>query len=58
MPFADATDDELAKMLDAHYKGTIDLSTIWKVGDTRVVQLSNLGSSGRTSHVNQKMTMT
>ena len=33
--FADATDKQLEAMINAHYSGEIDLSTIWHVGDTR-----------------------
>ena len=55
--FADGTDEEIASMLEAHYQGKIDISKYWSVGDTRTVQLTNLGSSGSHSQSNQKMTM-
>ncbi len=55
--FADATDKEIAAMLDAHYAGLINIEDYWSVGDERVVQLTNLGSSGYKTHVDQKMTM-
>lgn len=44
-------------MLDAHYKGKINIEDYWSVGDTRTVQLTNIGSSGTQNHVDQLMTM-
>lgn len=38
--FADATDSELREMLQAHNNGTIDLSKLWKIGDTRKIHLN------------------
>lgn len=40
--FADGTDDEIAAMLDAHYKGLINVSDYWAVGDTRKVNLPTI----------------
>lgn len=33
--FATATDDQIAAMLEAHYKGLIDIADYWHVGDKR-----------------------
>ena len=55
--FADGTDEQISAMLDAHYKGKINIEDYWSVGDTRTVQLTNLGSSGTQVHVDQKMIM-
>ena len=58
VPFADATDEQLEKMLNAHYNGEIDLSTIWKVGDTRKIHINAIssGNGNNKSHVEQDMT--
>lgn len=55
--FKDGTDEEIAAMLDAHYAGEIDISDYWSIGDERVIQLTNLGSSGTVNYDGQKMTM-
>lgn len=38
--WADGTDEEIAAMLDAHYKNEINISDYWSVGDERVMHLS------------------
>lgn len=38
--FADATDDQVAAMIAAHYKGYINIGDYWHVGDTRKIHLS------------------
>lgn len=54
--WADATDAELQEALDLHYAGDIDLTKIWKVGDTRKVQLSAMAATGvGESHVAQEV---
>ncbi len=57
--FADATDEELAEILDAHYKGLINIEDYWNVGDTRKMHLSAMssGTGASESHVEQDMTM-
>lgn len=44
--FADATDEEIAGMLEMHKKGKIYIPDIWTVGDMRNVQLSAMGTGG------------
>ena len=57
--FSDATDDQIAAILDAHYKGIIKISDYWHVGDTRKMHLSAMssGTGANESHVAQDMTM-
>lgn len=57
--FATATDDEIKNILDAHYKGLIDIADYWKVGDTRNMSLSAMasGTGANESHVAQTMPM-
>jgi hypothetical protein len=38
------TEDEITDMFTAHYKGTINISNYWKVGDTRSVTISAIAS--------------
>lgn len=38
--FADGTDEEIAKMIQAHYDNKINIADYWAVGDTRTVHLS------------------
>lgn len=38
--FADGTDEEISKMLDAHYAGEIEISDYWAVGDIRNISYS------------------
>ncbi len=58
-PFSTATDEQLEKMLTAHYNGEIDIADYWKVGDTRLVHLNAISSTSDVSesHVEQDMTM-
>lgn len=44
--FADGTDEEIAKMVQAHYNDKINLSDYWAVGDTRSVSLSAMSATG------------
>lgn len=56
--WADGTDKEIAEMLDAHYRGDIDIHDYWKVGDERTVALSAMSATGvGESHVAQNVTM-
>lgn len=59
VPFATATDAQISALLDAHYRGDIDLSTIWNVGDTRIIHINALSApvaGSIASHVAQDMT--
>lgn len=57
--FSEATDEEIALMLEAHYNGEINIADYWKVGDTRVMHLNAMPSStgADETHVAQDMTM-
>lgn len=44
--FADGTDAEIAKMIQAHYNDKINISDYWAVGDTRTVSLSAMSATG------------
>lgn len=44
--FADGTDAEIAKMIQAHYNNEIKISDYWAVGDTRSVSLSAMAATG------------
>lgn len=44
--FADATDAELATMLQKHYAGEIDLTDYWTVGDKRTIHLNAMSATG------------
>lgn len=44
--FADGTDEEIAKMIQAHYANKINISDYWAVGDTRTVSLSAMSATG------------
>ena len=57
--FQDGTDEQIAKMLDAHYKGKINIEDYWSVGDARQVQLNAMssGTGADETHVKQLMTM-
>lgn len=44
--FANGTNEEIAKMLDAHYKGTIDIADYWSVGDRRKIHLNAMSATG------------
>mgnify|MGYP003293592988 CR=1 FL=1 len=47
--------DELGAVLDAHYAGEIDLSTVWSIGDTMeniplsAINATNLGGDGQSA---------
>lgn len=44
---------QISKMLDAHYKGTIDISDYWEVGDTREEKITDISSAfGFTESMN------
>lgn len=54
--FASGTDEEIAKMIQAHYNNKIKISDYWAVGDTRTVSLSamqatTVGESHRAQNV-------
>ncbi len=44
--FAGGTDEEIAKMIQAHYDNKINISDYWSVGDTRTVSLSAMEATG------------
>lgn len=44
--FAGGTDDEIAKMIQAHYNDQINIADYWAVGDTRTVHLSAMAATG------------
>ena len=44
--FAGGTDEEIAKMVKAHYNDKINISDYWAVGDTRSVSLSAMSATG------------
>lgn len=44
--FAEATDSEIANILDAHYNDFIDISDYWAIGDKRTVSLSAMSATG------------
>ena len=59
VPFATATDEQIAALLDAHYSEEIDLSEIWDIGDTRVIHIDALSApvaGSNKAHVAQDMT--
>lgn len=43
--FANGTDEEIAKMIQAHYNNKINIADYWAVGDTRSVSLSAMSSA-------------
>lgn len=54
--FADGTDEEIAKMIQAHYDDKINIADYWAVGDTRTVSLSAMaGTTMGESHRAQKV---
>lgn len=56
--FATITDEQLAEILDLHYKGVLDVADYWHVGDTRVMHLNAItATTGGEAHVEQNMTM-
>lgn len=44
--FANGTDDEIVKMIEAHYAGKINIKDYWAVGDARSVKLSAMTNTG------------
>ena len=44
--FAGGTDEEIAKMIQAHYNNKIKISDYWAVGDMRTVHLSAMSATG------------
>ena len=44
--FADGADEEIAKMIQAHYNNKINIADYWAVGDTRSVSLSAMSATG------------
>lgn len=42
--FKDGTDEEIAAMLKAHYKGKINISDYWAVGNTRTIRLNSVAN--------------
>ncbi len=56
--FGNSTDEQFTAILEAHYKGLIDVADYWNVGDTRVMHLNAMSSgTGGEAHVAQDMTM-
>lgn len=57
--FHDGTDEEIAAMLEAHYKGRLNIEDYWAIGDTRQMQLTAMESSedANEAHAEQIMTM-
>lgn len=52
--FATGTDEEIAKMIEAHYNNKINIADYWAVGDMRTVHLSAMAATGvRESHREQ-----
>ena len=52
--FADGTDAEIAKMIQAHYNDKINIADYWAVGDTRTVNLIE-SKSGNEFHRKQSV---
>lgn len=49
--FADGTDAEIEKMIEAHYAGKINISDYWAVGDKRTIHHNAMDATGvRESH--------
>ena len=44
--FDNGTDEEIAKMVEAHYSGKINISDYWSVGNKRTVHLSAMEATG------------
>lgn len=43
--FADGTDDEITKMVEAHYANKINIADYWTIGDKRKVNLSAMSAT-------------
>lgn len=55
--WANSPIQDIQKMLDAHYRGEIDISDYWSIGDERVVEMSYCyGIGGSESHLAQQTT--
>lgn len=44
--FADGTDAEIAKMIEAHYAGKINIGDYWAVGDKRIIHHNAMAATG------------
>lgn len=44
--FADGTDDEIEKMIEAHYAGKINIGDYWAVGDKRTIHHNAMAATG------------
>nr|UVM82765.1 MAG: hypothetical protein [Bacteriophage sp.] len=44
--FADGTDAEIEKMIEAHYAGKINISDYWAVGDKRTIHHNDMDATG------------
>ena len=44
--FADGTDAEITKMIEAHYAGKINIGDYWAVGDKRVIHHNAMAATG------------
>lgn len=44
--FADGTDDEIARMIKAHYAGKINIGEYWAVGDKRTIHHNTMDATG------------
>lgn len=44
--FADGTDTEIARMIEAHYAGKINISDYWAVGDKRTIHHNAMDATG------------
>lgn len=44
--FADGTDAEIAKMIEAHYAGKINIGDYWAVGDKRTIHHNAMAATG------------
>ena len=45
--FTNGSDEEIAAMLEAHYKGDINIEKYWNVGDTRKIHLNEIASPNK-----------
>lgn len=44
--FADGTDEEITKMIEAHYAGKINIGDYWAVGDKRTIHHNAMAATG------------
>ncbi len=47
--FATGTDEQIKKMLEAHYQGKINIANYWKVGDTRRIYINSTSAASNNS---------